>query len=77
MAAIPVFFGLNLGHFSIKLVEIERANNKAKLQSIGSTPTSVGLLNNDSPTGIQTLAGEVTKAIKTLILSRKLCNVSS
>jgi len=76
MAAIPVFFGLNLGHFSIKLVEIERANNKAKLQSIGSTPTSVGLLNNDSPTGIQTLAGEVTKAMKNSNIKSKNCVMS-
>jgi type IV pilus assembly protein PilM len=76
MAVIPDFFGLNLGHFSIKLTEIKRVNNKAALEAIGSTPTSVGLLNNDSANGIKTLAAEINKACKNAAIKSRNCVMS-
>lgn len=76
MAVIPDFFGLNLGHFSIKLAEVKRTGNQAQLLAIGSTPTSVGLLNNDSDNGIQSLANEVNKACKNAGIRSRNCVMS-
>lgn len=76
MAVIPDFFGLNLGHYSIKLAEIKRNGNKARLNAIGSTPTSVGLLSNDSDSGIKALATEVDKACKNAGIKTRNCVMS-
>lgn len=76
MAEIPDFFGLNLGHFSIKLAEVKKAGTQAQLLSIGSVPTSVGILNNDSENGIQTLANEVNKACKQVGIKSRNCVMS-
>lgn len=76
MAVIPDFFGLNLGHFSIKLAEVKQVGNKATLEAIGSTPTSVGLLNNDSDNGIKTLATEINKACKNSGIKSRNCVMS-
>lgn len=76
MAVIPDFFGLNLGHFSIKLAEIKRVGTKARLEAIGSTPTSVGLLNNDSDAGVKSLANEINKACRNSGIKSRNCVMS-
>lgn len=64
MANLPDFFGLNLGHFSIKLAEAKRiSETKVRIDTLNSTPTVVGMLENDSPEGINTLAAEIKKAV--------------
>ncbi len=77
MATIPDFFSLNLGHFSIKIAESKlNSSGKAKLVNIGQTPTTIGILDNDSDQGIQTLANEIVKAHKAIGVKTKNCVLS-
>lgn len=76
MATLPEFFGLNLGNFSIKIAQIKRVGSKVKLEVIGSKPTSMGLLNNMSESGLQLLSGEVTSAVKSIGIKTKNCVMS-
>jgi type IV pilus assembly protein PilM len=76
MANIPDFFGLNLGHFSIKIAESKSNGAKSKVLTMGYTPTTVGILDNDSDSGIQTLSNEINKAYKSSNVKTKNCVMS-
>lgn len=74
--AIPEFFGLDLGHNSIKLAQLKRNGDKAQLVDIGSTPTLGGILDNNSEAGLSALSNELSKAHKASGINSKNCVVS-
>jgi len=76
MAKLPEFFGLNLGHDSLKIVQIKEVDGKAKISGIFKMPTSTGLLENDSEEGVNVLAKEIAKAVKLANLNTKNCVIS-
>src|SRR5688572_29633507 len=71
MPDIPPFFGLNLGHHSLKVAQLKYNGTKVKLESLSSQPTAIGMLDNDSEQGSQKLSEEVLKAIKASNLNTK------
>lgn len=71
MADIPPFFGLNLGHHSLKVAQLKYSGSSVKLESISSQPTSIGMLDNDSEQGSQKLSEEVLKALKASNIATK------
>lgn len=74
---IPEFFALNLGHHSVKIVQMQP--NKAgvmELSSIGSIPTAYGLLENDSEGGIKKLSEEIKRAVVATKVKTKNCVLS-
>jgi len=76
-ATIPDFFGLNLGHNSIKMAQSRAVSRqKVKLIAIGSTPTSFGLLENDSAKGQDMLSQEIANAYKSYNIKTKNCVMS-
>ncbi len=74
--AIPEFFGLDLGHNSIKLAQLKRNGDKAQLIDIGSVPTLGGILDNNSEAGLTALSNELGKAYKASGIDTKNCVVS-
>ncbi|MEO6728540.1 MAG: type IV pilus assembly protein PilM [Candidatus Dojkabacteria bacterium] len=64
MADIPPFFGLNLGHHSLKVAQLKYNGSQVKLETLSSQPTAIGMLDNDSEQGSQKLSEEILKAIK-------------
>ncbi len=76
MANLPEFFGLNLGHDSIKLVQVKNEANKLRIVNAYRMPTAVGLLENDSEEGVTTLSKEIGKAVKSGNLTTKNCVIS-
>jgi len=76
MANLPDFFGLNLGHDSIKLIQIKNEGSRAKISSAFKMPTATGLLENDSEEGVSTLSKEIGKAVKTSNVNTKNCVIS-
>lgn len=77
MAVIPEFFGLNLGHHSVKIVQtVNDKQGNIQLQSMGSIPTAYGLLENDSEGGIKKLSEEIKRAALTTKVTTKNCVLS-
>ena len=77
MANIPDFFGLNLGHNSIKIAQSKAiSKDKAKLVTLGSTPTAIGILENDSAKGQEMLAQEIARSYKEIGVKTKNCVMS-
>jgi type IV pilus assembly protein PilM len=76
MAEVPQFFGLNLGHHSLKISQLRYSGNKAKLEVLSSIPTAVGLLENESDKSTATISAEIIKAIKSSNLKVKNCVMS-
>ena len=76
MQNLPEFFGLNLGHDSIKLVQVKNEANKLRIVNAYRMPTAVGLLENDSEEGVTTLSKEIGKAVKSGNLTTKNCVIS-
>lgn len=73
--AIPDFFGLNLGHDSIKVSHIKHEGSP-RLASIGSTPTVLGILDNDSEQGLDQLSKEIVKSLKNSNIATRNCVIS-
>ncbi|MFS8130888.1 MAG: type IV pilus assembly protein PilM [Candidatus Dojkabacteria bacterium] len=76
MADIPPFFGLNLGHHSLKVAQLKYNGSQVKLETLSSQPTTIGMLDNDSEQGSQKLSEEVLKAIKASNIGTKDCVMS-
>lgn len=74
--AVPDFFGINLGHYSIKIFEVKPTGNKARLVSMGSTPTNNANLDADSEQGIELMANEIAKAAKASGVKTNNCVLS-
>ncbi len=58
------FFGLDIGSYSLKLVEIDRNNGQSKLSAIGMATPPPNLIFSDSEIDKQTLADSVKKLTK-------------
>lgn len=74
MAKIPEFFGLNLGHNSLKLAQVQSINGqKVRLFGLASIPTTFGILDNDSTQGVDLLAKEISDAVKKSSFKTRNC----
>lgn len=71
------FFGLNLGHHSLKISELRYFGpQKVKLEILSSIPTAVGVLENESDKSSNIISQEIIKAIKSANLKVKNCVMS-
>jgi len=61
---MAVFFGLDIGTYSIKLVELDRSKNGQKLSAIGQLTPPPNLIYSDSEIDKQTLADHIKKLVK-------------
>lgn len=74
---LPPFFGINTGRDSIKIAQIKRNdNNKAKIEAIGSVPSSISLVSDESEDGLKQLAEEINKCAKVAGVTTKNCVMS-
>lgn len=76
MAKLPEFFGLNLGHEAIKLVQLKEDGSHMKLVGAYKMPATPGMLDNDSEEGVSILSKEISKAVKSSGLNTKNCVIS-
>lgn len=76
MSKIPDFFALNLGQQSIKVAQVKEIGGQYNLVNIYSHPTAQGLLANESESGSQNLAKEISNIIKITNLETKNCIIS-
>lgn len=61
---MAVFFGLDIGTYSIKLVELDQTKSGAKLSAIGQLTPPPNLIYSDSEIDKQTLADHIKKLVK-------------
>lgn len=77
MANLPPFFGLNIGKDKIKLAQVRYLDeSKVKLEGLGSIPSSVSLVANESEEGNNNLSNEIMKCVKQSEISTKNCVMS-
>lgn len=77
MANVTDFFGINIGHSSIKLARIVQEKDKSlKLAGISSTPTTMDFLADRSVLGFERLSAEIMLAYKNSKFKTKNCVLS-
>lgn len=71
---LPDFFGLDIGNYSIKVVEVERKSiDKAKLVAFGSMQTPPGLINSEDEVAKQKLANKIKETIGHAGIKTNMC----
>ena len=74
---LPPFFGINIGKDKIKIIQVKKeGEQKEKLIGIGSVPSSVSLVSNESEDGNTELATEISRGAKVAGVDTKNCVIS-
>lgn len=76
MAKLPDFFGMDLGHDSFKMAEVNRNGAKAKLENIGIFKSSYNILESMTDQNIVDLGKEINQAYKASGIGTANCVMS-